>query len=208
MDESGDLGFNFKKSKTTKNFIVTFLFTENKRVIEKAVRKTFRSFPEKDRHKHCGVLHAFEERPKNNRKLLKYLTDSGKFRIMVIKLNKNRIHVDFENQPNYLYASVVNILIDRIITNNLISSADTIHFIASQKDTNKFLNGWFKEYLNSRIKPKHPSFNISVKKPAEEKCLQAVDCISWSLFRKYEHSDESYYNNIKDFIVEECELYK
>ena len=27
LDESGDLGFNFRKKKTSKYFIVTFLFT-------------------------------------------------------------------------------------------------------------------------------------------------------------------------------------
>jgi len=40
LDESGDLGFNFQKKKTSKFFIVTCLFTENKRPIEKVVRKT------------------------------------------------------------------------------------------------------------------------------------------------------------------------
>jgi len=208
MDESGDLGFNLNNGKTTRNFIVTFLFVENKRVVEKAVTKTFRSFAKKDRLKHCGVLHACEERPKNNRKFLKYLTDSGKFKIMVIKLSKNRVHIDFENQPKYLYAYVVNTLVEQIISNNLISTSDTINFIASQKDTSRFLNNSFKNYLNSQIGNKHPDFNICIKKPSQAKCLQAVDCLSWSIFRKYEHSDDSYYDNIKDFIVEEYEMYK
>jgi hypothetical protein len=33
LDESGDLGFNFKKKKTSKIFVVTCLFTENKKPI-------------------------------------------------------------------------------------------------------------------------------------------------------------------------------
>ena len=40
LDESGDLGFNFKKKKTSKVFIITCLFVENKRSIEKIIRKT------------------------------------------------------------------------------------------------------------------------------------------------------------------------
>ena len=41
LDESGDLGFNFKKKKTSKFFIVTFLFIEgSKGPIEKIVKKT------------------------------------------------------------------------------------------------------------------------------------------------------------------------
>jgi len=41
LDESGDLGFNFKKSDTSKIFIVTLLFVdENKKTIEKIVKNT------------------------------------------------------------------------------------------------------------------------------------------------------------------------
>jgi len=40
LDESGDLGFNFKKKKTSKFFVVTCLFVENKKPFEKIVKKT------------------------------------------------------------------------------------------------------------------------------------------------------------------------
>jgi len=40
LDESGDLSFNFKKEKTSKIFVITCLFVENKRPIEKIIRKT------------------------------------------------------------------------------------------------------------------------------------------------------------------------
>lgn len=40
LDESGDLGFDFRKKKTSKFFIVTCLFTEDKKPIEKIVKKT------------------------------------------------------------------------------------------------------------------------------------------------------------------------
>jgi len=40
LDESGDLGFDFTKKKTSKFFVVTCLVVENKRPIEKIVSKT------------------------------------------------------------------------------------------------------------------------------------------------------------------------
>ena len=40
LDESGDLGFDFNKKKTSKNFVVTCLFIENRKPIEKIVKKT------------------------------------------------------------------------------------------------------------------------------------------------------------------------
>jgi len=44
LDESGDLGFNFKKKKTSKFFVITFLFVKDKGPIEKIVKKTLDSF--------------------------------------------------------------------------------------------------------------------------------------------------------------------
>ena len=48
---------------------------------------------------------------------------------------------------------------------------------------------------------------ISIRTPAEEKVLQAVDFISWAIFRKHEKHDDRYYNIIKNKIVEENPLY-
>jgi len=43
LDESGDLGFNFKKKGTSKKFIITFLFVpeSTKRGLEKVVKKKY-----------------------------------------------------------------------------------------------------------------------------------------------------------------------
>ncbi|MCA9407428.1 MAG: DUF3800 domain-containing protein [Candidatus Omnitrophica bacterium] len=40
LDESGDLGFDFTKKKTSRVFVITCLFTEHKRGIEKIVKKS------------------------------------------------------------------------------------------------------------------------------------------------------------------------
>jgi len=41
LDESGDLGFNFKKKGTSDFFIITFLFLdESKKSLEKIVKRT------------------------------------------------------------------------------------------------------------------------------------------------------------------------
>lgn len=48
---------------------------------------------------------------------------------------------------------------------------------------------------------------IFIKTPAEEKALQAVDFLSWAIFRKYEYGDDSYYNVIKKRVVEESPLF-
>ncbi|MBI2032396.1 MAG: hypothetical protein HYV38_02580 [Candidatus Levybacteria bacterium] len=66
----------------------------------------------------------------------------------------------------------------------------------------------FKGYLESQLKNKHRAvIKVEIKSPSEEKALQAVDFASWSIFRKYEHGDSSYYLLIKKVIVEENPLF-
>ena len=49
LDESGDLGFDFTKKRTTKYFVVTLLFVDEKRPIEKVVRDIHRGLRKKYR---------------------------------------------------------------------------------------------------------------------------------------------------------------
>lgn len=50
-------------------------------------------------------------------------------------------------------------------------------------------------------------FEILIKPSHTEKCLQAVDFISWAIFRKYEQSDYEYYEIIKNKIIGESLLF-
>ena len=51
------------------------------------------------------------------------------------------------------------------------------------------------------------NITIEIKTPYEEKCLQAVDFLSWSIFRKYQQEDDSYYKIISSKIFEENPLF-
>ncbi|MFA6571259.1 MAG: DUF3800 domain-containing protein, partial [Bacteroidota bacterium] len=69
LDESGDLGFDFSKKKTSNNFVITFLFLKTKNSVENIVKKIFRSFNKNEIKRHSGMLHAYKE-TKNTRKRL------------------------------------------------------------------------------------------------------------------------------------------
>ncbi|MCX8083218.1 MAG: DUF3800 domain-containing protein [bacterium] len=207
MDESGDLGFDFSKKRTSNFFVITFLFIENKRPVEKIVRKTHYELQKKYKRKR-GELHATKENILTRHRLLRRLAEKDCY-IMAIYLNKRKVYTKLQNEKAILYNYVTNILLDRIFTKKVLSDYRKIELIASKKETNKFLNENFKNYLNNQIKNRHNiELDISIKTPAEEKALQAVDFISWSIFRKYEHRDESYYNIIKSKIIEENALFK
>jgi len=206
LDESGDLGFNFQKKKTSKIFIITCLFTENKRPIEKIVKKTHSELQKKYKRK-FGILHAVKEKLVTRKRLLKRLNYKD-CAIMTIYLNKKRVHTRLQDEKTVLYNYVANILLDRIYTKKIIPIEKTIELVASKRETNKFLNENFKNYLNAQVKNRHKvNINVRIKSPSEEKSLQAVDFVSWAIFRKYEHGDDSYCNIIKNKIVEENPLF-
>lgn len=205
MDESGDLGFDFNKKGTTSYFLITFLFSTNKRSIEKCVRKVHLSLRKK--YKKVGELHAYKDEPVTKRRLLALLAEKD-CAIMTILLNKKKVYTQLQNEKPVLYNFVTNILLDRIFTKRLLPDGERIEIIASRKETNRFLNQNFKTYLRSQLAKNHKvNVTVTIKRPAEEKALQAVDFVSWAIFRKYEYKDGSYCDLIKGRIVEENPLF-
>lgn len=206
LDESGDLGFDFNKPKTTKFFVITVLFASSKRPIEKCVRLVHRGLRQRYKKIH-SVLHAVEEEPATRQRMLNKLAEKD-CAIMAIYLNKRRVYTKLQNEKAVLYNYVANILLDRIITKRLIPISGRVCLIASKRETNKFLNENFRNYLKEEVKNTHKlDVHMEIKMPAEEKALQAVDFVSWAIFRRLEYGDDRYYNLIKNKIVEENPLF-
>ncbi len=207
MDESGDLGFDFNKRHTSQFFVITFLFVpHNKRRIEKIIKKIHQGLNKKYKRK-SGVLHAVKEKPITRKRLLRFIAKEN-CQIMTIYLNKKKVFTRLQEEKQILYNYVTNILLDRIYSKKMISSNLPIHLIASKRETNKFLNLNFKSYLIKQVNYRHKSpISIQIATPFQEKALQAVDFISWSIFRKYERKDATYYNIIKSKIIEENSLF-
>ena len=128
---------------------------------------------------------------------------------MTIYLNKNKVYTRLQDEKQVLYNYVTNILLDRVYTKRIIPiRMKNIELIASRRETNKFLNENFKSYLNNQAKNRHSvDIKVQIKTPSEEKTLQAVDFVSWAIFRKYEYADDTFYNIIKNRMVEENPLF-
>jgi len=171
LDESGDLGFNFTKEKTSKHFVITFLFTNNKLPIERIVKKIFRSFSKKEIKNHHGVLYCYKERPKTRQMLLNLLKGKD-ISIIAIYLNKRKVYTKLQDEKHVLYNYVTNILIDRVYTKKLIPTDKPIELIASRRETNKFLNQNFCNYIKYQVQSNHKlDITVEIKSPHEEKCL-------------------------------------
>lgn len=208
LDESGDLGFDFKKHKTSKYFVITFLFVKEKNHLEKIIKKVFKGFSKKEVKSHNGVLHAFKESPKVRQKVLSLFREKNISNVIVIYLNKKKVYTRLQDEKHVLYNYVTNILLDRVCTKKLIPIGEKIFLVASRRETNKFLNQNFSSYLENQAKNNHKiDIEIEIKSPTQEKSLQIVDMLSWSVFRKYEHGDDFYYNIFKQDITEENSLF-
>jgi len=206
LDESGDLGFDFTKKNTSKFFVITILFAPDKKQIEKIVKKTHATLKKKHKQR-GGVLHAYRESPITRKRLLKSLNEKD-IMILCIYLSKCKVYTKLQDEKDILYNYVTNILLDRIFTKKLLPIHEKITLVASRKETNKFLNENFKNYLSSQIKKNHKlDLTIEIKTPHEEKCLQVVDFASWAIFRKYEHKDNTYYVLFRSKIFEERSLF-
>ncbi len=156
--------------------MVTFIFIENKRPVEKILKKIFSWFSKTEIKRHNGTLHCYKEHPKTKTKLFNMLKEKD-ISIMSIHLNKEKVYTRLQDEKHVLYNYVTNILLDRLINKKLLKD-NKITIIASRRETNKFLNENFKNYLEKNNWKKWISVEVEIKMPTEEKCLQIVDACS------------------------------
>jgi hypothetical protein len=208
LDESGDMGFNFSKMGTSKYFVITCLIVKNSKPIEKLAKNIVRNFGAKERARHQGVLHAHKETDSTRRKLLNQLASRDDVIVVAIYLNKNKVYTHLQDQKHLLYNFVANILLDRLSREAFLSESDEISLVASRRETKKLLNDNFKDHLEDQFSFKRKlKVKITIKRPNEDKCLQVVDFVSWAIFRNREHGDDTYYNIIKNIVVQESPLF-
>jgi hypothetical protein len=202
FDESGDLGFNFENERTSKYFIVTFLMTDEQKQLSSAVKKVFRLLHKADIKKSGGTLHSHFEKKSTRIRLLKTLAKKD-ISIAVMKLDKRKVFM--VEEPHILYSSMVTSLLNRLYIDGVLDTDEDIRFIASQMDTNLTRKKRFASVV--RKGAASPNFFLEITKPSDERGLQAVDFVSWALWRKYELGESEYADLIQDKIIGEYEYY-
>jgi undecaprenyl pyrophosphate synthase len=203
LDESGDLGF---KKKSSKWFLFTLVVIDNPRPLEKVISKARTGLKKKYKHR-FSELHAYHCDDVTRTRILKSL---ARLDIAVITtiLNKRKVYVDLQNQKNYLYNYTANVILDRLINSKLIANNHEISLVADRKDTKKNLRDNFISYITEAMKKRRDgNFKMSLAASHDERGLQAVDFISWSIFRKYEKDDLQFYDFIKSKIIDERLLF-
>ena len=203
LDESGDLGF---KKSSSKWFLFTIAISQDGRALERVVKKIWR--PLKKKFKKLGELHASQEKDVTRRRMLTRLNEIDDLKILCVILNKQKVYVDLQNQKNYLYNYTANILLDRLYSQKVLAASEPIHLFVDRKDTKKRLRENFISYLTQSMKKRRDgAFVVELHSSHENKALQAVDFISWAIFRKYERGEYEFYEIIKEKISDERLLF-
>jgi len=206
LDESGDLGFDLDKPSTSQYFVVTILVCADENVAGKIAKKVFQTLSKTDVRHHHGVLHAHGLRESVRRRLLGLIAQED-VSILVIRLDKRQVFTPVD-EKHLFYNYVVNALLSRLVSRQLVQNNETIHVIASQRETSRGLNEDFLAYITSRSTSRQgPDLTVEIKPASAVKGLQVVDCLSWSFFRKYEYGDSSYADLVAAKVIDEWSIY-
>ena len=115
---------------------------------------------------------------------------------------------NLEKKLDITFAKNLGVNVNSGFKNDIDVFKEKIILLASRRETNKFLNFNFKNYLENKMSTEHKAIlQIEINSCDKEKSLQIVDFVSWAIFRKYEFSDDTYYNLIRSKIIEEAPLF-
>lgn len=195
IDESGEFGMDFTKDKTSKYFVITALETTDKKPIEKAVTRVFKSIKSKKR---INSLHANRDSDAIRKKLLSELAKCD-FRITAVVIDKKKqVLGDFHSVYKGLLRATMSYTAFYCIYEAKPAPAE-ISLCISRLHTKTSLN---EDIVNIFSNNKRDDLIVKteIKPPNTERCLQAVDFISWAIFRKFEYGDESFFKIIKSKI--------
>lgn len=202
LDESGDLGFDFKKKGTSRHFIITVLLTREPKKIANCIKHLKQDALQK-KYKRIPEI-KFNNSPEIFRKRVIQKLSQHEIFILVFCLNKTKVVAKLHDKKDKVYNYVTGLLFDKILnaTNpgeDLIMTVDKVKVGKIQMEDFNFYLG-LKLFMAGQLDRKLEVIHADSQK---DRCIQAVDFVSGSVFRKYEFGSLNLYNLIKSKIINE-----
>ena len=121
-------------------------------------------------------------------------------------MEKPKVEPDKRDKKEVFYIENLRYAIERLLskialTSNVIIVTDRLPLQKDKQNLVKALKKGIKEYLGRHALACR--YDIFHHCSASSANLQIIDYISWAIFRKYEHNDESYYKKINGYILDE-----
>ena len=197
LDESGDLGFNFKDKKPSSHFVITLLVCDDKTATDSfktAVKRTLKNkLNHKKSKRKVDELHARDIKP-SIKKYFYRQVGARNWKIYTVALNKPRVYEHLTNSigKKKLYNFLARFLLDKLD----LSEVNPAVTLVVDKCKNKAEIEDFNAYIANQLEAKLP-LNIPLYIHHEDSKasfgLQAVDLFCYGVYRKYEHGDEEWY---------------
>lgn len=192
IDESGDLGSGKGASRF---FILTALVVPEKKSVDRVVKSLRRSLRKK--HRNISEFHAYHIHSSLRVKLLEKIAGVSKLSVAFIAYRKNKILN--ARQQEALYAQLSEELLSAVCREMSLSGSVNVIF------DSRYGESFSKRFVNVNVRRLEDNFKIdflvSFESSDSNKGLQAVDFVSWSVFRYFEQSEEKYFAQIKDKVV-------
>ena len=198
LDESGDLGFNFEKRKTTKKFVITLLVCNSdvaRKELDKAVRRTLKN--KLNRKKKNSRFITELKGTATTVEVKKYFfrnIKTNRWAIYSLILNKIRVEKQLQTKigKKKMYNFLARFLIEKLDLSKVRRNVELIVDRSKNKEEVRDFNQYLINQLEALL-PLNTELNISHLTSQESTGLQAVDLFCWGIFRKYENSDVEWY---------------
>jgi len=195
LDESGDLGFDFNKAKTTNNFVITLLVCDGKEsanTFSHAIRRTLKNklnFKKNEAREIKGTQTTQAVKEYYHHQLS---PDGWEVYTLILDKRKAMQLVKRHLDTNRIYNVIARSAIGCIDFTN----ADSVTLITDRCKSNSEIRT-FNEYIRNQLEAVLPlnvplfiHHNLSHNEPG----LQAADLFCWGIFRKYELRDSEWYD--------------
>lgn len=206
LDESGDLGFNWSKSKTSRFFVITLLVCDAKCIqdsFRKAVRRTLKNkLNHKKNNKRVVQELKGEETTLSIKQYFQRQVPADGLCIYSVTLNKSRVHTDLQTRQGKkkLYNFLARFILEKVEFKNPLPVVNLIVDRCKNTDEIKDFNQYVENQLEA-ILPLDTHLFITHEASHENPGLQAVDMYCWGIARKDDKNDRSWYNLYRDNIA-------
>ncbi len=210
LDESGDLGFDYNKQKTTKKFIIAILVCYSKIArseFKKAVRRTLKNKLNQKikKSRYITELKGINTTLEIKEYFLRNVKND-EWNIYALALNKIRVEPKLRTKvgQSKLYNFLSRFLLEKLDVGKAERNVELVVDRCKDKEEVKDFNQYLINQLEALL-PLNIALNISHLTSTESAELQAVDLFCWGIFRKYEFNDSDWYNKFRHKIGYETE---
>lgn len=202
IDESGNLGFDFSKTGTTKHLIITGLMCGNissSQMIGHAIKKTRSHENKRNKKSSLSELKGSKTSLALKQYFLKNIRESCNWNLYSIIANKRSWL--YENKSDLSPENFYDMTLLRLLKSMPLASV--VHVIIDRSKSSRSIEA-LNECIAKEFKGSNIKFIIKHDHSYKYAGLQAVDLFCWGIARKYEYGDLNWYKLFRDRIL--CEL--